>query len=90
MSGDGGAITGGPVMIPSATFRMSLSHLSHKLRFTGGRSVSGVDNGLPGDKILVSGSVIAEVEAVLTCILSPTFASLVGILTFISATVIVP
>ena len=68
MSGDGGAITGdkdGPVMMPSATFRMSLSHLSQRLRFTGGLSVSGVDNGLPSGRILLSGSIMADVEAVM-------------------------
>merc|ERR1740128_1395558 len=47
MSGEGGAMTGeldvGPDMIPSATLCMSFSHLSQRLRFTAGFSVSGVE-----------------------------------------------
>jgi len=55
----------GPAMIPSATCLISLQHLSHKFRFTGGLSVSGVVRGLPANDGLVSlpsGKIIAEVD----------------------------
>ena len=53
VSGEGGAMTGergGPAMMPAATWWMSLSHLSHRLRLTAGFSVSGVESGLPGGR----------------------------------------
>lgn len=56
----------GPAIIPSATCLISLQHLSHKFRFTGGLSVSGVVRGLPANDGLVSearGKIIAEVDA---------------------------
>ena len=58
----------GPAIIPSATCLMSLLHLSHKFRLTGGLSVSGVVSGLPiieGLLSPVNGNIIAEVEAFL-------------------------
>ena len=53
-------------MIPSATCLMSLLHLSHRLKLTGGFSVSGVVRGLPTRVDLLSltnGSIMAEVAA---------------------------
>ena len=56
----------GPAIMPSATCLISLLHLSHKFRFTGGLSVSGVVRGLPVNDGLVSkGKIMAEVEAFL-------------------------
>lgn len=42
---------GGPEIIPSAILCISLSHLSHKFKFKGGLSKSGVDKGLPSGRI---------------------------------------
>ena len=56
----------GPAMMPSATCLMSLLHLSHKFRLTGGLSISGVVSGLPTNDVLVSltnGKIMAEVDA---------------------------
>ena len=56
----------GPAIMPSATCLISLLHLSHKLRFTGGLSVSGVVRGLPpNDGLLSNGKTIADVDAFL-------------------------
>ena len=56
----------GPAMIPSATCLMSLLHLSHKFKLTGGLSISGVVSGLPANEDLFSltnGKIMAEVDA---------------------------
>ena len=93
ISGDGGAImgdNGGPEIMPSATLCMSLSHLSHRFMLTGGFSVSGVDSGLPGGRLFVSGSINADVATVLVSTLSPTLTSFVGIFIFTSPIVMVP
>ena len=53
-------------MIPSATCLMSLLHLSHRFKLTGGFSVSGVVSGLPTRVDLLSltnGRIMAEVDA---------------------------
>ena len=59
----------GPAIIPSATCLMSLLHLSHKLKLTGGLlSISGVVSGLPTREDLCSltnGKIMAEVDAFL-------------------------
>ena len=86
VSGEGGAMTGdlgGPEMMPAATWWISLSHLSHRLRLTGGLlSDSGVASGLPGAgrDLLVRGRIMAEVPTSLVATFSPTLASLVGVL----------
>ena len=69
---------------------MSLSHLSQRFMLTGGFSVSGVDNGLPGGRPFVKGSINADVATVLVSILSPTLTSFVGIFIFTSPIVMVP
>lgn len=94
MSGDGGAITGdngGPEIMPSATLWISLSHLSQRFKLTGGFSVSGVDNGLPGGRFFESGSIRAEVATDRVSMFSlPTMTSLVCIFIFTSPVVMVP
>jgi len=72
-SGEGGAcnlgegLLLGPAMMPSATFWISLLHLSHNFNLEFGCSVSGVVKGLPwaGRLLLVKARTMADVEAVL-------------------------
>ena len=95
VSGEGGQITGdkgGPEMIPAATWWMSLSHLSQRFKLKAGRcSISGVERGLPGGRVLFSGKISAEVAVLRVSSFSvDTFTSLVGIFGFISTSVMVP
>merc|ERR1719410_1146031 len=71
--------------MPAATLWMSLSHLSQRLRFTGGFSVSGVVSGLPGAgrpevSLPARGRIMAEVPTDLVATFSPTLASFIGVL----------
>merc|ERR1719264_49904 len=72
--------------MPAATLRMSLSHLSQRLRLTGGLSVSGVVRGLPGAgrpevSLPARGRIMVEVPTDLVVTFSaPTLASFMGVL----------
>ena len=79
-------------MIPAATWWMSLSHLSQRFKLKAGRcSISGVERGLPGGRVLFSGKISAEVAVLRVSSFSvDTFTSLVGIFGFISISVMVP